>query len=551
MKNKQTRFSIKFKIFAFLITFCAFLLTLLWLFQVVFLNDIYKQIKISEIKRSMSNIAEQYIRGDVDSLADNIALSRDIFIALINKNEEIIYVADFNGSSIRITMPFVNPSSLYSKTVEEGGELFEYYSFGDFLFSRVPTIAGFLPDRDAFTDNESNITITAVTAGNNRFEPSGQRDMPQSAIITKDAYKLFPPNEEAKALRIHEDAADESQRMTNIIHTKIVKDAIGNEAMIMMMATISPIDATVSTLRSELFVITFVMITFSLVLALIISRYISRPIVSINNSAKKLSKGEYDISFESGGYKEICELSDTLNRTAVELSKVENLRRDFIANVSHDLRTPLTLIGGYAEMMHDLPGENNPENTQVIIDEAKRLTGLVLEMLDLSKLQSNAEPLNMRRYNLTNSLSKQLDELIKLTNYNMSFDYDSEIYVNADENRIRQVFYNLVSNAVNFTGEDKTVKIKQLISEKNNTVRIEIHDSGDGIDETDIPYIWDRYYRGGKEKSSAHKRGIVGSGIGLSIVKTVIDQHGGKYGAASDGTNERGSTFWFELRLDT
>ena len=132
------------------------------------------------------------------------------------------------------------------------------------------------------------------------------------------------------------------------------------------------------------------MILLSFGLALFISSRLSKPLEQMNESAKQLGEGKYDIRFPEQGAREVAELAATLNYAAAELSKVEDLRRELIANVSHDLRTPLTMISGYAEVMRDIPGENTPENVQIVIDEANRLTGIVNDLLDLSKLQAGA-----------------------------------------------------------------------------------------------------------------------------------------------------------------
>ena len=123
--------------------------------------------------------------------------------------------------------------------------------------------------------------------------------------------------------------------------------------------------------------------------------------------------------FEGKDYREVAELSDTLNATAKELGKNESLRRELIANVSHDLRTPLTMIIAYAEVMRDLPGENTPENVQVVIDEAGRLTNLVNDMLDMSKLQAGVMEKNDTVYNLTESIESVLERYNKLKAYSL------------------------------------------------------------------------------------------------------------------------------------
>ena len=276
-------------------------------------------------------------------------------------------------------------------------------------------------------------------------------------------------------------------------------------------------------------------------LALVIARRISRPLAEINESAKALAEGDYAIRFGEQGAREVRELARTLNYAAGELSKVEGLRRDLLANVSHDLRTPLTMIKGYSEVMRDLPGENTPENVQIIIDEAERLTNLVNDLLDLSKLEAGVLPLEKTRFNLTESIRGILHRYDKLADYQFPFLYREEVWVDADELKISQVVYNLVNNAITYSGKDKTITLRQELWQ--GKVRVSVTDTGEGIPQEKLKDIWERYYKVDKE----HKRAQMGSGLGLSIVKNILDMHGGTYGVTS--TLGQGSTFWFELPL--
>ena len=316
-----------------------------------------------------------------------------------------------------------------------------------------------------------------------------------------------------------------------------------NTACVLMVNTVlTPVSATVDTLRIQMIWITVVMIILSLLIALVISKKVSRSMIRVNNAAKKLAKGDFNVSFDGKDYREIAELSETLNQAATDLGKNEKLQKELIANVSHDLRTPLTMIIAYSEVMRDLPGENTLENVQVVIDEAKRLTNLVNDMLDISKLQAGALEMKLSEFNLTDRIQKVLERYNKLKEqdgYRIDFEYQEEVYVCADEFKIFQVIYNLINNAINYTGSDKRVLVRQLVKEQ--IVRIEVIDSGEGISEENLPYVWDRYYKVDK----THKRAVMGTGLGLSIVKNILELHHAEYGVES--ILSAGSKFWFEL----
>ncbi|MBR4889167.1 MAG: HAMP domain-containing histidine kinase, partial [Clostridia bacterium] len=225
----------------------------------------------------------------------------------------------------------------------------------------------------------------------------------------------------------------------SVLYLHAVQGERGDGRLAIIFAGIEPVRSTIETLRVQLGAITVIMLLLSIGLALIISLRISRPIVRMNRAAAQLAQGNYNVYFAESGAKETTELARSLNVAAYELSRVEGLRRDLLANVSHDLRTPLTMITGYAEVMRDIPGENTPENVQVIIDEATRLTTLVNDLLDLSRLQSGKIDLNKTNYSLTASIRTILQRYDRLIDYHFVFENSGDVRIFADELKITQV----------------------------------------------------------------------------------------------------------------
>lgn len=311
-------------------------------------------------------------------------------------------------------------------------------------------------------------------------------------------------------------------------------------------ATVDPIDSTTAIIKNQLVYISIILLEVSFIITLFISQRLSRPIVNITKTAKKFAEGDYKTEFKSQSYQEVNELSEVLDNARVEVSKVSNLRRDLISNVSHDLRTPLTIIKSYAEMVRDLSGDNpekRQEHLKVIIDESDRLSALVSSLLEISKLESGNMELEITEFPLHEKMTevKQRYEILNLREgYNITFVEDTDVICRCDSSKIDQVLYNLINNAVNYCGEGKSITIRQI--NKPNFVRIQVTDDGAGIAREKLPMIFDRYYR--DERSQRDK---IGTGLGLSIVKEILKMHKFPFGVISE--EGKGSTFWFEIAV--
>ena len=383
---------------------------------------------------------------------------------------------------------------------------------------------------------EENICIEVVK---NRITIYSSNDSIRGCISSSGKYKNdFYEN----------DLEEQTYKLINpLLNTKslIYAKKYNEDITIFVNASLEPLNNTIAILSNQLIIVSIIVVILSLIIGYFISKSISKPIVKMNEKAKKLANGNYDFTFDNNSnIYEIDELANTLNYAKKELAETDELRRDLLANVSHDLKTPLTMIKGYAEMIRDLNSDNIEKrnaNLNVIIEESERLNILVNDLLTLSKIQANKDVLEKEDFDiveLINTIIKRYSIYKDIEGYIFEVNTPDKVIVNADKKKIEQVIYNLINNAINYTGDDNRVIINVLV-DKN--IRVEIKDTGKGIKKEDLPHIWDKYYHSKKK----HKRNVIGTGIGLSIVKTILESHNFKYGVESK--RNKGTTFYFEI----
>ena len=344
-------------------------------------------------------------------------------------------------------------------------------------------------------------------------------------------------NSEKEIIKLNNSANNSKSILYNI--------KLSNNEYIFLNTALEDVNSTTSILTSQLIYIVLIIILFSSLVSIYLSKILNKPIINITNEAKKLASGNKELNIPKSNIKEINDLRDSLYYAREEINKTDELRRDLLANVSHDLKTPLTMIKAYAEMIRDINKDDEKkrtENLNIIIDETDRLTILVNDLLNLSKLEDNKETLDITEFDLVeliNNIIKKYDIIKETENYKFILDLPKKTLVSGDINKISQVIYNLINNAINYTGDDHKVTIE--VKEKKKTYLVSIKDTGKGIKETELNNIWDKYYKNEKN----HKRNKVGTGIGLSIVKNILDKHNFKYGVKS--TLNKGTTFYFEI----
>ncbi|MBE5744432.1 MAG: HAMP domain-containing histidine kinase [Clostridiales bacterium] len=302
---------------------------------------------------------------------------------------------------------------------------------------------------------------------------------------------------------------------------------------LLLVSSMASVQDAVDVLRNQLIFVVVIVLIVSLFISFLLADRISRPIDDMSAVAERWAKGDETVLFNGGSYTEMHELANALNKAKTEINKSGKLQRDLMANVSHDLKTPLTMIKAYAEMIRDISGENKEKrdkHTQVIIDESDRLALLVNDILSLSKLQSQSDAPEHKIVNLSDlveTIILRFDGVVLEKGYVIERHIDKGVYVFVDEKKIEEVVYNLIGNAVNYTGDDKTVKV--FLSKKDNVATLEIIDSGVGISDDKIDTIWERYLR----YSETHHRAVKGTGLGLSIVKAILEAHNLEYGVVS------------------
>ena len=323
VRIKNPCVSLKFKIWQYFMFFTAVVFILLWFFQIVFLENFYEGMKISDVKRSAATIVENYGDEDYSDLLTEIAINNDLCIVITDKFNRTVYSKDVMGRNCLIHGPN-NMSYDFIQKLRDSEKSSIYFK-----------------EFNSTINSDTLIMVSTI----------GAKDDP-------DGYLL--------------------------INTPLV-----------------PIGSTASIIKRQLIIITFYLLVLGVIISFFMSKRIADPITRITKSAEGLAEGKYDIKFEGGDYLEIQQLASTLTYAGQEISKVDMMQRDLIANVSHDLRTPLTMLKAYAEMIRDLSGDNpvkRNEHLEIIIEETDRLAQLVNDILDLSKLEDGNQKLNYSEF---------------------------------------------------------------------------------------------------------------------------------------------------------
>jgi signal transduction histidine kinase len=551
--------SLRFRLWIYFGLFAFVLLIMLWILQVIFLNYNYEDMKYGETTRIARQIENRFLSETMT------AETRDYINRTCRENE--LYIQIETESGVKKFIPNTDTDTPSAPTTDASGNEIEELPTEELPRSFYPSVyraeidnikAELLasggasyskqtiePETEQKTLEYAAYLLTPE-AGKSPEEVSGgdvNIAVPDVIPDTGETPAVAPPEKESA---IAEDGAAAADALAGGGNEsgEAAEEAAPDRLILFIFSPLYPMGSTIQILTGQLIYVTIIALLLSVLLGFYLSRMITHPLSQIAKRAEELAAGNFGINFEGAHYSEIIRLADTLSYTSAELAQTRTMQRDIIANVSHDLKTPLTMIRSYAEMINDLSGddpEKRAAHLQVIMNETDRLNAMITELLDISKLQSGEKPLNLTNFSmkeLTETTIASYSAFVEQDGYKLVFISMGEGVVRADETRIKQVLDNLISNALKYGGKDRTVELRMF--EKNDFVRCEVTDHGIGISKRELKHIWERYYQ-----SSAHYRRSDSTGLGLSIVKEILSLHHARFGVES--MPRKGSTFWFEI----
>lgn len=326
----------------------------------------------------------------------------------------------------------------------------------------------------------------------------------------------------------------------------VTKGAVRGYAVSLISVSIE--DALVTETRKTIINTSlWVMLVAAIALYLIMERIIT-PLKNMTKATKSFAKGDFSTRVVVSGRDEIAELGSAFNNMAESLDNFEKMRNSFLANVSHDLRTPMTTIAGFIDGITSgaIPPERHDYYLGIISSEVHRLSRLVADLLDISRLESGERKFNLVDFDIAEmariiliSFEKQIDE----KNLDVIFETDAdEMIATADKDAIHQVLYNLMHNAIKFSKQGGKLAISISVLE-NKKLRVSVYDEGQSIEKEDLSLVFDRFYKTDKSRG-LDKSGV---GLGLYICKTIMDAHGEEIHAESPNSN--GAEFWFTVKM--
>lgn len=397
--------------------------------------------------------------------------------------------------------------------------------------------------------NKHNITIALVDSMTNKAIYSSQRE---GDMLLDRIQEGFIGNKNIKK----KDILYKSDNYTIILHNTQKNSSFiegfgycsDNQTIVIMSTPVAGLKESVNISNKFLIYVAVIGFIITVIITFLITKMITSPILQLAEISNKMGKLDFTARYEGKRSDEIQTLGQNMNYMSDRLKKaisklqeanevlkedikrkeaIDEMRKDFIANVSHELKTPIALIQGYAEGLNEGLCEDEESRkyyTEVIMDESEKMNKMVKQLLTLSSLESGNSILHKEDFNmtsLTEGVLSSISILIGEKNVEVDFDTSKDIFLYADEFKIEEVVTNYISNAIHHVNDNGTIKID--VSEDERNVYFSVYNTGNQIPEKDLPNVWEKFFKVDK----AHSRSYGGSGIGLSIVKAIVEAHGG------------------------
>ncbi len=300
-----------------------------------------------------------------------------------------------------------------------------------------------------------------------------------------------------------------------------------NFGYVYMFKNTDDVQKLISQLNKHIFVASMLILFTVLIFIFFLSKALTKPLITMKEATKKLSKGDFSVTLPKPSNDELGELSLSIQTLANDLNYLKQERNEFLASISHELRTPLTYINGYADIARrrNLEEKDRSQYLEIIQEESQRVSSLLKELFDLAKLDQNTFSINKEQVNLSNFFQAIYERVLpafKNKRIQLLLDCTTDLFIEIDPIRFEQVLINLLDNSLKYSNEASTTTVRAVA--ENGKVQITIQDQGIGIPEEDLPHIFDRLYRVDKSRS----RATGGFGLGLAIVKQLVEAHGGE-----------------------
>lgn len=468
-------YGIAFKLWASIIAMTITLLVLILIFQTEFLYDFYYEQEVKQMEKDAQQLAKYIARGQYNFTIPYYNAMRRVndIIIVTDKNRKITYVQGTNEYKL--------------------GYFFGYKHIGSILSGKT------IQEKNRMIRNPNSVWAKEV-------------DTLMVGVPIKENVPLSVDNRQRQRY-------NENPEVRENVEPEIT-------GAVYIITPLEQMQTTVNAIKRQFLYIFAISIALASLISYFLSQGFSKPLKVINNAALEISKGNYNTKINLRSSREIKELGDTINNLAKQLSRVEQIRREFIANVSHEIRTPLSYLQGYTEVMLDGLAESEEDKQKylnIIMEETVRLKNMVDEILQLSQIEAGYVELKRSPFSMEALIKGTVEKMMPFASkrnitikfINMS---DDVLITFADENRIKQVIINLLNNAIKHSYDYSNILISAY--RQNENIYVCVRDFGEGIPEEELPFIWHRFYTVDKSKSEEK------TGLGLAIVKQIINAHG-------------------------